>query len=70
MIRFSQNSQDIEVSKQITLKSEAGLVILPICGAIYHSGNFVSRIILLIGEVWYHNSIEMKQQCKYVKAIY
>ena len=63
MIGFTQNSQYIEVSKQITLKSEAGLAILPICGAIYCSGNFVSRIISLIGEVWYHNSIETKCQC-------
>ena len=64
MIGFTQNSQDIEVSKEIILKSEAGPVILPIRGAIYYSGNhFVSRIISPTGEVWYHDGIETKHQC-------
>jgi len=54
MIGFTQNSQDIEISKTIILKSDAGPVILPICGAIYYTGNhFVSRIISPTGEVWY-----------------
>ena len=64
MIGFTQNSQDIEISKTITLKSEAGSVILPIRGAIYYTGNhFVSRIISPTGEVWYHDGIETKRQC-------
>ena len=64
MIGFTQNSQDIEISKTITLKSEAGPVILPIRGAIYFTGNhFVSRIISPTGEVWYHDGIETKRQC-------
>ena len=64
IIGFTQNSQDIEVSKQITLKSEAGSVNLPIRGAIYYTGNhFVSRIISPTGEVWYHDGIETKRQC-------
>ena len=58
MIGFTQNSQDIKVSKTITLKSEAGAVVLPIQGAIYYTGNhFVSRIISPTGEVWYHDGI-------------
>jgi hypothetical protein len=64
MIGFTQNSQDIEISKSITLKSEAGPVILPIRGIIYYTGNhFVSRIISPTGEVWYHDGIETKRQC-------
>ncbi len=64
MIGFTQNSQDIEVSKTITLKSEAGPVVLPIRGAIYYTGNhFVSRIISPTGEVWYHDGIETQRQC-------
>ena len=64
MIGFTQNSQDIEVSKTITLKSEAGPVVLPIRGAIYYTGNhFVSRIISPTGEVWYHDGIETQHQC-------
>jgi hypothetical protein len=64
MIGFTQTSQDIEISKQITIQSEAGPVNLPIRGAIYYSGNhFVSRIISPTGEVWYHDGIETKRQC-------
>ena len=64
MIEFTQNSQDIKIYKTITLKSEAGPVILPIRGAIYYTGNhFVSRIISPTGEVWYHDGIETKRQC-------
>ena len=64
MIGFTQNSQDVEISKKITLSSEAGPVILPIRGAIYYTGNhFVSRIISPTGEVWYHDGIETKRQC-------
>ena len=64
MIGFTQNSQDIQISKTITLKSEDGPVNLPIRGAIYYTGNhFVSRIISPTGEVWYHDGIETKRQC-------
>ena len=64
VIGFTQNSQNIEISKTITLKSEAGPVNLPIHGAIYYTGNhFVSRIISPTGEVWYHDGIETKRQC-------
>src|ERR1700678_3161556 len=64
MIGFTQNSQDIDVSKTITLNSEAGPVILHICGAIYCTGNhFVSKIISPTGDVWYHDGIETKRQC-------
>ena len=64
MIGFTLNSQDIEISKSITLKSEAGPVILPIRGIIYYTGNhFVSRIISPTGEVWYHDGIETKRHC-------
>ena len=64
MIGFTQNSQDVEISKKITIKSEAGPVILPIHGAIYYNGNhFVSRLISPTGEVWYHDGIETKRQC-------
>jgi hypothetical protein len=64
VIGFTQNSQDIEVSKEITLKSEAGPVKLPIRGVIYYTGNhFVTRIISPTGEVWYHDGIETKRQC-------
>ena len=64
MIGFTQNSYDIEVSKAITLNSEAGPVNLPICGVIYYTGNhFVSRLISPTGEVWYHDGIETKHQC-------
>ena len=64
VIGFTQNSQDIELSKTITLNSEDGPVILPIRGAIYYTGNhFVSRIISPTGEVWYHDGIETKHQC-------
>jgi len=64
MIGFTQNSLDINISKTITLKSEAGPVVLPIRGAIYYTGNhFVSRIITPTGEVWYHDGIETKRQC-------
>ena len=55
MIWFTENSQDIDISKTITLNSEAGPVILPICGVLYYTGNkFVSRMISPTGEVWYH----------------
>jgi hypothetical protein len=58
VIGFTPESQDIEVSKTITLKTDAGPVNLPICGAIYYTGNhFVSRIVSLTGEVWYLKSI-------------
>ena len=61
MIGFTQNSQDVEISKNITIKSDAGPIILPIHGAIYYTGNhFVSKIISPTGEVWYHDGIEMK----------
>jgi hypothetical protein len=64
MIGFTQSSQDIEISKNITLSSDAGPVILPIRGVIYYTGNhFVSRIISPTGEVWYHDGIETKRQC-------
>ena len=64
VIGFTQNSQDIELSKTITLKSEDGPVNLPIHGAIYYIGDhFVSRIISAAEEVWYHNRIETKCQC-------
>ena len=64
MIGLTGISNDIFISKILTLYSEAGPVILPICGAIYYSGNhFVSRIISLTREVWYHNGIETKCQC-------
>ena len=64
MIGFTPNAQDIEVSKTITLKAEAGPVTLPIRGAIYYTGNhFVSRIISPTGEVWYHDGIETRRQC-------
>ena len=55
---------DIDISKTITLNSEAGPVILPICGVLYYTGNkFVSRMISPTGEVWYHDGIETKCQC-------
>ena len=64
MIGFTQNSQDVEISKNITIISESGPVILPIRGAIYYNGNhFVSRLISPTGEVWYHDGIETKRQC-------
>ena len=64
MIGFTANSQDIDVSKTLTLASEAGPVTLPICGVIYYTGNhFVSRIISPTGDVWYHDGIETKHQC-------
>jgi len=64
LIGFTHNSQDIEISKEITLNSEEGHVTLPIRGAIYYSGNhFVSRLISPTGEVWYHDGIETKRQC-------
>jgi len=64
MIGFTQNSQDIEVSKSVTIDSDAGIVTLPIRGAIYYTGNhFVSRIISPTGDVWYHDGIETKRQC-------
>ena len=64
MIGFTQNSQEIEVSKSITTDSDAGIVTLPIRGAIYYTGNhFVSRIISPTGDVWYHDGIETKRQC-------
>ena len=64
IIGFTQESQDVEVSKSITFESEACPVILPIRGAIYFTGNhFVSRIISPAGEVWYHDGIETKRQC-------
>ena len=64
MIGFTANSQDIDVSKTLTLTSEAGPVTLPIRGVIYYTGNhFVSRIISPTGEVWYHDGIETKRQC-------
>ena len=45
--------------KKITLNSEAGPVILPICGVLYYTGNhFVSKIISPTGEVWYHDGID------------
>jgi hypothetical protein len=63
MIGFTQNSQDIEISKTITLRSEAGPVIFLIHGAIYYTRNhFVSRIISPTEEVWYHDGIA-KHQC-------
>jgi Helitron helicase-like domain at N-terminus/PIF1-like helicase len=64
IIGFTQNSQDIDVSKTITLKPEACTVTLPVRGVIYYTGNhFVSRIISPTGEVWYHDGIETKRQC-------
>ena len=64
VIGFTHNSQDIGISKEITLNSEDGPVTLPIRGAIYYSGNhFVSRIISPTGEVWYHDGIETRCQC-------
>ena len=64
MIGFTANSQDIDVSKTLTLSSEAGPVTLPIRGVIYYTGNhFVSRLISPTGEVWYHDGIETKRQC-------
>ena len=64
VIGFTQDSQDIELSKTITLNSEDGPVTLPIRGAIYYTGNhFVSRIISPTGVVWYHDGIETKCQC-------
>src|SRR6202522_2966951 len=64
MIGFTANSQDIDVSKTLTLASEAGPVTLPIRGVIYYTGNhFVSKIISPTGEVWYHDGIETKRQC-------
>ena len=64
MIKFTANSQDIDVSKTLTLTSEAGPVTLPIHGVIYYTGNhFVSRIISPTGEVWYHDGIETKHWC-------
>ena len=65
MKNFSHNKRPKNnLSKQITLKSEAGPVILPICGAIYYTDNhFVSRIISPTGEVWHYDGIETKYQC-------
>src|SRR5271168_1373588 len=64
MIGFTANSQDIDVSKTLTLASEAGPVTLPIRGVIYYTGNhFVSRLMSPTGEVWYHDGIETKRQC-------
>ena len=64
VIGFTQYSQDIELSKTITLKSEDGPVNLPIREAIYYIGNhFVSRIISPTREVWYQDGIETKCQC-------
>jgi hypothetical protein len=64
VIGLTRNSQDIEVSKTITLKSESGPINLTIRGAIYYTGNhFVSRIVSPTGEVWYHDGIETKRQC-------
>ena len=61
MIGFTASSQDIEVSKTLTLSSEAGPVTLPIRGVIYYTGNhFVSRFISPTREVWYHDGIETK----------
>ena len=59
---INSRSQDIDVSKTITLNSEAGPVNLPIHGVIYYTGNhFVSRIISPTGDVWYHDGIETKR---------
>ena len=61
---INSHSQDFDVSKTITLNSEAGPVNLPICGVIYYTGNhFVSRIISPTVDVWYHDGIETKHQC-------
>ena len=66
VIGLTQYSQDIELSKTITLKWEDGPVNFPICVAIYYTGNhFVSRLISPTGEVWYHDGIETKCQCIY-----
>ena len=64
MVSLTPGSQNIKISKSITLCTETGPVVLPIRGAIYYgSGHFVSRIISPTGEVWYHDGIETKQQC-------
>ena len=63
VISFSQQSQDIKISKSITLESESGPTTLNIHGAIYYGGaHFVSRIISPTDEVWYHDGIETKRQ--------
>jgi len=63
-ISLPPGSQEIKISKSITLCTDTNPVILPIRGVIYYgSGHFVSRIISPTGEVWYHDGIETKRQC-------
>jgi len=63
-ISLAHESQNVKISKSITLHTETGPVVLPIRGAIYYgSGHFVSHIISPTGQVWYNDRIETKQQC-------
>ena len=64
VISLTPGSQNVKISKSITLCTETGPVVLPIRGAIYYGGgHFVSCIISPTGEVWYHDGIETKWQC-------
>jgi hypothetical protein len=64
VISLTPGSQDVKISKSITLCTDTGQVVLPIRGAIYYGhGHFVSRIISPTGKVWYHDGIETKQKC-------
>ena len=64
VISLSPGSQDVKISKSITLGTDTSQIILPIRGAIYFgNGHFVSRIVSPAGKIWYHDGIETKRQC-------
>jgi hypothetical protein len=63
-ISLAPGSQDVKISKSITLCTDTGQAVLPIRGAVYYgNGHFVSRIISPDGKVQYHDGIETKQHC-------
>ena len=63
-ISLAYESQNVKISKSITLYTDTDPVVLSIQGAIYYSGgHFVCCIISPTGEVWYHDGIETKRQC-------
>ena len=63
-ISLTSESQEVEISKSLTLSTNTDVVVLPIRGLIYYYGvHFVVRIISPDGKVWYHDGIETKRQC-------
>ena len=62
---FEINSRNIKISKTLKFEQEGETVVLDVRGLIYHGDfYFISRIIGIDGNVWYHDGMITGSSCE------